>query len=188
MVVLPYQLVRNIIEPLQGHATFDLKESADIETIDKLNKKLNKMEGEQPPPEPLPEPPPEPLPQPEPLPAPHPLPEPPHAAPPPVTPKTGTRQKIRAKLLRTGAYVAQRGEIIDWAGKMIEGSHINKVLDYAFGTATGPLPRGAKEIAERLKALGVKELPNKKFTDLIATTPKTRAQRDTPQRKTWTKF
>ena len=187
MVVLPYQLVRNIIEPLQGHATFDLKESADIETIDNLNKKLNKLEGEQPPPEPPLQPHPEPPPEAHPVPEAHPDPNV-APAPPPETPKSGTRQKIRAKLLRTGAYVAQRGEIIDWSGKMIEGSHINKVLDYAFGTATGPLPRGSKEIAERLKALGVKELPNKKFTELIVTSPKTRKAASPRTRKTWTKF
>lgn len=47
MVVIPYSMAKAIVDPLQGHAMFDLKDDADRETVNRLNKALNRQDGEE---------------------------------------------------------------------------------------------------------------------------------------------
>lgn len=162
-------MAKRIIGPMQGDAAFDLKEHADLETINKLNLALNKKEGEEKPkPDPIPEVKVETKP----------IEKAKKAAPDPKT-------QIKTKLKKTGAFDLKTGCVYTMAGKEIPGSDINIVLDHAFGPEKSRHPKGSLEVAQRLRYLGVSETPNSAFSALISRTSTTPTRRTSQK---WTKF
>ena len=194
MVVLPYEMAKAIIEPIKGHTTFDLKEQADSETISRLNKALNRQDGEDKedgtkkkrkltfPDTPI-------------------TPETPAstsstlkaatsstlkaARTPQRTPqRSGTRQQIRLKLHKTGAFDVRSKQVFTMDGKQVPGSDIDRILDHAFGANKGSHPKGSTEVAQRMRLMDVQSLPNATFQALVSETPSSE-----PKRRTrWTKF
>lgn len=196
MVVLPLEMAKAIIEPIQGHSIFDLKDNADNETVDRLNKALNRQDGEEEdddkgkkrklkvdsePPVPETQ---------------------------PVTPvhpprrvsakKTAlTRAQLKTKLQKTGAFDLRTNEVLNWDSRPVKDSNIDKVLDFAYGSG-GKATAGARQVAQRVRMLEVKDLPNPAFVRLM-TTPAPRATRSRPDSTStpqvtrrvtagWTKF
>lgn len=166
MVVLPYELAKAIIDPIQGHAIFDLKENADTETVTRLNKALNKQDGDEEkevkkkklPVEPAIKDPTE-------------TPDPKSSYPPRrilnQANRKLTRTQVRTKLQKTGSFDLRTLEVLDWDSHPIKESNIDRVLDHAYGITSSRHPAGSKEIAQRLKLLEVAELPNQAFASLI---------------------
>lgn len=175
MVVLPFELAKSIIEPIQGHSMFDLKENADTETVERLNKALNKQDGDEekdkkkkklqldt-------------------------LPKTPSETPeqrPPYPPrrlfnqknKDLTRTQLRTKLQKTASFDLRTLEVFDWEGRPIKDSNIDRVLDHAYGVSSSRHPPGSREVASRLRLLEISQVPNDAFSSLI-TTPVKRSRR-----------
>ena len=195
MVVLPYEMAKAIVEPIRGHTAFDLKEQADSETINRLNKALNRQDGEEKEDSSMkkkkltfpkdaftsPE-----TPQ---------TPETPStsstlkaAKTPRRTPqRAGTRAQIRLKLHKTGAFDTRSKNVFTMAGKEVPGTDIDKILDHAYGANKSRHPKGSTEIAERLKLMDVQSLPNTAFQELVTGLPSSSSE-PASKRRRWTKF
>lgn len=186
MVVLPYEVARSIIERNQGHNLFDLKHQDDLETVDRLNRSLNLAEGKEKDngvekkkqevkdhsivtdPKPV-----------------------------PATPDSSARKSsqsisrrtLRQQLRKTGAFDPKSKQVITLEGQSLPGTHIDQILDKMFGVLpNAEYPKGSKEIGERLKYLGVKDLPDQAFMSFItspAATPRRTRQKKSPS---WIKF
>lgn len=190
MVVVPYELAKQIIEPLMGDSGFDLKDGADLETADRLNRALNRQDGEKDDDDdkskkkklvidddPIATPA---------TPSSH-TPETPRRPPvrrnQPVRAKP-TRAQLRMKLLKSGAFDTRSKNVMTWEGKQVTGSDIDTVLSHAFGANSESHPTGSREIAARLKVMSITNLPNREFNRLIAghTSP------STPRLNRWRKM
>lgn len=190
MVVLPYDLARSLIDPMQGHSSFDLKDNADNETILRLNKSLNRKEGEDK----------DKGTEKRKLPVIDPLLTPTNttasskssssstlkAVSTPRRPRGEVRQQqLRKKLLNTQAFNSKSGYVYNMQGDIVRGSQIDKILGFAFSAdSSSRAPAGSKEIAQRVKLLGVAGLPNASFQKLVD--ENTGSERRSTRR--WTKF
>lgn len=181
MVVMPLELARSVLEPLQGSQLLDLKENADLETINRLNKQLNLQDGEDDK-------------KPAPVPPPPPPPDSPRSSayhtPPSKMPRRklyttplrpATKKTVRQKLQKTNAFNTKSKHVQNWQGRSVKHSDIDAVLAYAYGERDEE-PAGTKELAQRIKLLGYKNFPNSEFNKLVdKATPQ-------PRRTRWTKF
>lgn len=189
MVVVPYELAKQIIEPLMGDSGFDLKDGADLETTNRLNRALNRQDGEKEddddkskkkklviddeptipstPDTPTPETPRRP---------------PARRIPPPRS--RPTRAQLRMKLLKSGAFDSRSKAVMTWEGKQVTDSDIDTILSHAFGSNSESHPTGSREVAARLKVMSISNLPNREFNRLIAgyTSP------STPRLNRWRKM
>lgn len=165
MVILPYDMAKHILEPITGHSAFDLKDGADMETKNRLNQALNWQDGEDDDDKPKKQT----------------LTAEPVAPETPVTPATPvvrkrkprtppsrpTKAMVRLKLSKTGAFNGHDREVITWTGKAVNGSNIDEILTHCFADNSAAHPTGTREIAQRLKALGITDIPNRSVRRLI---------------------
>lgn len=180
MVVLPFEMAKSILEPMKGHTIFDLKEGADDETRDRLNRALNRQDGEDKPAEKrkLVE-------------------ETPEAtAPSPQTPvvpavkkkalkEDKTRQQLRARLLKTGAFDNREKTVFNWQGGKIDRSNIDDIMNHLYGPTNHSHPPGTREVAARLRVMNQKDFPNKAVVRLIQGNV---SPVETPRSRRWTRF
>lgn len=178
MVVVPLEVAKTLIEPLQGSEIFDLKPITDMQTIDKMNRELNRKDGEerqQSQPEPAKEVTETPVVKPK-L-----LPKPQVAS----TPKRkDTMAQVKHKLQKVDAFDRKTKQVIAMDGKALSGSNIETILSHAYGPSNSKHPKGSADVASRLKLMNITDLPNSAFTSLIikATPPSAK------KRGQWKKF
>lgn len=190
MVLVPYEMARHILEPMQGDATFDLKEGADVETRDRLNRALNQQDGDKE----------EEDKQPKKLlmdedagtrtdPTPTLTPTPTvrrRPRQPKQTPTHLSKSQLRTKLQKTGAFDTRDKTVKGWDGKTVADSNIDSVLDHIYSARSRAHPAGTKEIAARLKLMNMSQFPNKTVCHMIAGHV---SPQDTPRTsRRWKKF
>lgn len=173
MVVIPYELAKQILDPVEGDSLFDLKEGADGETRDRINRALNRQDGEKEEEneksskkrkllidEPV---------TPSTIATQTPTTPKVHRRPPPREPSNRlTRDQLRMKLQKTGAFDTRDKTVNAWDGRTVADSNIDEVLDNLYRSRSdAPNPAGTREIAARLKLMDYHDFPNKGVSRMI---------------------